>query len=653
MQPRLSSAPAQAQGFAMKFTHASGSQPLDGFTIKRGIGVGGFGEVYLAVSDEGKEVALKLIRNHAEVERRGVQSCLNVDHPNLLYLHGIRRDAQGNDWVVMQYIRGESLEKVLRRNPNGMPESEVLDWVRGIATGLAHLHESNIVHRDLKPGNIFRDQGFVKIGDYGLSKFVASSQVGGQTVNIGSVHYMAPEIGRGCYKHPIDVYALGVILYEMLTGRVPFDGESQGEIIHKHVESLPDLDGIREPFRDILAKALAKDPKDRFCNGRELLEALPLTIDGEAQPGEEEADNDPNNGRRTAGQENNPDHVPVEVVTDDEEPLLRWTRLQLAALASYWNDANLHPALKVGILLAGIMVVLASAGVLFPLASLVTIAYFVYRGVRAIAVPARPAVVAGDPPAVRARPPGVPPRRRRPYHERYRERMDRAVHRNHALRRTANWRKKRPAPPPKPARQKLTELTGSMLAAVVVALTMSVVMMAIRGQWMQPEQFAWLASVSIIGSWAVMVPAKIWEGRRGEDIARRFFMLSIGLAIGAAAFGLQNYLQLTLPYEHGYAPDFLDVGLMDKYYAEDGRPQLITYFAYFGFLMFLVRWWKAADAHRQARVRLWGTAWSVFIAWILYVLWPFPQPWGCMVAAVMAVTVQLASPWQPRAVEEA
>src|SRR2546425_976027 len=97
---------------------------------------------------------------------------------------------------------------------------------RGIGAGVAYLHDHGIVHRDLKPGNIFSEEGIVKLGDYGLAKFISCSRRSGQTESVGTVHYMAPEVANGRYGKEIDIYALGIILYEMLTGRVPFDGES-------------------------------------------------------------------------------------------------------------------------------------------------------------------------------------------------------------------------------------------------------------------------------------------------------------------------------------------------------------------------------------------------------------------------------------------
>jgi hypothetical protein len=249
----------------MKFTYATGSRPLDGFTIKRGIGKGGFGEVYFAVSDGGKEVALKLLRDASGVELRGVAQCLNLKHPHLVHLYDLRTDVHGEKWVVMEHVAGESLGGLLNRHPRGLAGELAREWFLALARAVAYLHDHGIVHRDLKPANIFLENGVLKVGDYGLSKSISSSQHSAQTQSVGTVHYMAPEISTGNYNKQVDIYAAGVILYEMLTGQVPFDGESAGEILMKHLTAPPDLSQVPAAYVPILARALAKNPMQRYA----------------------------------------------------------------------------------------------------------------------------------------------------------------------------------------------------------------------------------------------------------------------------------------------------------------------------------------------------------------------------------------------------
>ena len=274
--PAAATRPARAEKSpAGRFVYASGARPLGGYTIKRGVGQGGFGEIYYATSDAGKDVALKLIRRNLDVELRGIRQCLNLKHPNLLNLFDIRQDQQGDTWVVMEYVADPSLEAVLADRPSGMSPQEALSWIHGIGAGVAYLHDRGIVHRDLKPGNIFRDEGVVKVGDYGLSKFISCSRRSGHTESVGTVHYMAPEVANGRYGKELDVYAIGVILYELLTGRVPFEGESIGEVLMKHLTAKPDVSMIAEPYRSIIARALEKDPALRFASAGAMMAALP------------------------------------------------------------------------------------------------------------------------------------------------------------------------------------------------------------------------------------------------------------------------------------------------------------------------------------------------------------------------------------------
>jgi len=258
----------------MKFTYSSGQRPLDGFTLKRGIGAGGFGEVYYALSDGGKEVALKVVRGQHDVELRGIAQCLNLKHPHLVSLYDLKTDPQGEHWVVMEYVAGETLGTVLNRHPSGLPRELAQQWFLALARAVAYLHDHGIVHRDLKPGNIFIENGTLKVGDYGLSKFISSSQRTAQTQSVGTVYYMAPEISTGNYNKQIDIYAGGIILYEMLTGRVPFEGESAGEILMKHLTAPPDLSKLPAEYVPIVAKALAKNPAQRYANIGEMARAV-------------------------------------------------------------------------------------------------------------------------------------------------------------------------------------------------------------------------------------------------------------------------------------------------------------------------------------------------------------------------------------------
>lgn len=267
-------APDPTIGALMRFQYGSGDSPLDGYAIKRGIGVGGFGEVYFAESESGKEVALKRIQKNLDVEMRGVRHCLNLRHPNLVAIYDIKFDRDQQGWIVMEFIEGESLRECLDRYPQGMPADDILPLFSQIVAGTTYLHDQGIVHRDLKPANIFVENGLAKIGDYGLSKYISASRRGGQTESVGTFHYMAPEIGKGEYGKEIDIYSLGIILYEMLTGDVPFDGESTQEILLKHLTADPDLSRVPPRYAEVIGHALAKNPTSRYRDGRDLLRAL-------------------------------------------------------------------------------------------------------------------------------------------------------------------------------------------------------------------------------------------------------------------------------------------------------------------------------------------------------------------------------------------
>ncbi|HUR54396.1 MAG TPA: serine/threonine-protein kinase [Gemmataceae bacterium] len=258
----------------MKFTYRSGQSPLAGFTIKRGVGQGTFGEVYFAVSDGGKEVALKLLRGHnLESELRGIRDCLNVKHPHLVHLYDLLTDATGNRWLVMEYVFGESLAQVINRHPAGLSTELAKDWFAALARGVGYLHDQGIVHRDLKPANIFIEHGHLKIGDYGLSRRVSGDRAD-MSRGVGTPRYMAPELGTADYTRTVDIYASGVILFEMLTGHPPFDGANAQDVILKHITEMPDLSKVPAAFVPVLERALDKSASSRYATMQEFARAV-------------------------------------------------------------------------------------------------------------------------------------------------------------------------------------------------------------------------------------------------------------------------------------------------------------------------------------------------------------------------------------------
>lgn len=257
------------------YRYQQGDQPLDGYTIQYALGRGGFGEVYFAISDSGRQVALKAVQNYEDVELRGISHCMNLKSPHLVTIFDVRHGQGGVPWVIMEYVSGPSLHEVLQEaGKNGIGEDQAMYFTRELIKGLRYLHDAGVVHRDLKPHNIFFEDGTVKIGDYSLSKAISGTQQTGHTTTVGSVHYMAPEIGEGKYNKAVDIYALGVILFEMLTGEPPYTGQSMGEVLIKHLTSEPDVSQLSQPFADVIRTAMHREPNERFESVDEMLLAL-------------------------------------------------------------------------------------------------------------------------------------------------------------------------------------------------------------------------------------------------------------------------------------------------------------------------------------------------------------------------------------------
>jgi hypothetical protein len=660
--------PGAARAATMKFTYPSGSRPLDGYTVKRGVGRGGFGEVYFATSDAGKEVALKLIRRNLEVELRGVRQCLNLKHPNLIGLYDIRTDEMGDQWVIMEYVSGESLEDVIDRQSDGMPVGEALWWMRAICAGVAHLHDHGIVHRDLKPGNIFLDEGTVKIGDYGLAKFISCSRRSGQTESVGTVHYMAPEIANGRYGREIDTYALGIILFEMLTGHVPFEGESVGEVLMKHLTAEPDLSLLQEPYRDIVRRSLAKDPEARIKSVDEMLSLLPEQPAGAAPAAAvRPVRRDEQAAGAVAGSPVVGAAAPTATdggVADVEEPIWKAIREVFASLRSRWYSEEfrqMHPLAKALLIFAVIVIALNFVQIVIAVALPTLACYGIYYlvwiflirpGARQRASQAGAQRQDAEAQRVSPRSPTAAwpaPEQPASPTARYAQSVQ------HRRQNRLNWRDAaRRQLAAKPLRDKLSELFGSMLLAAMVAVLAALVAPLLLGHNPPSERVAmhlWLALVGTLGSWAILVPAKFAEGRLEDHVPLRMTLLLLGGLLGAAAWGLGDVLLVHAPGWH--EPMQVDAGLISQEMLDWSRPatganpSLAAYVAYFAFLFVLLRWWRQAEYTRSARLSIWSVVVCLFWAWFLHLFWWFPQPTGMMAAGVIAVSIQLASPWMP------
>ena len=642
MDPAVTSAAApqkagpSVRGGEPKFLFASGARPLDRYTIKRGVGRGGFGEVYFAVSDAGKEVALKLIRRNLDVELRGVTQCLNLKHPNLLALYDVRQDDQDNSWVIMEYVAGESLEEVIRRHPQGMPADEALDWMRGIAAGVGYLHDHGIVHRDLKPGNIFQRRRDHQAGRL----WAVEVHLVQPPQRTDREHRHRPLHGARNRQRPLRQRDR-----HLRPGHHPVrDADRPRAVRRRKRRRSADEASDRRAGHQPAGRAAAQRRRSRAGqrSGRALQHGRRTAGRTHASRGKTSR-----HGRRPAWDRmRRPASVgsPGWALAGDEEPVWRFVREQVGRAVNYWKNGNLSTPVKILLIVLGVMASPAS----IKLIILGLLAYAGYRVVRWMVRLRRlfdqfaqpqlgSAAIAGGRQSLAAASVGSG------------RTGGRAATRLAGC--AAAWPPATGCAAAPAARERMADLAGSMLFAAAAVTALAVVMVLLRGQTAQPEQFAWLTLTSTLGAWAVLVPAKLWEGRPGEQALRRFALLVIGLGLGAVAFGIDRLLLVNLPFE--VTPQWRNEHVPASFYSVlDGSPLLPAFLIYFGFLFGVLRWWRQADPARSARLSLWTTACTVLAAWVLNLFWPFPQPWGIMVAATMSIAVQLASPWkgpsQPR-----
>lgn len=642
---------------SMSFTYPSGSTPLDRYTIRRGIGMGGFGEVYFAVSEAGKEVALKRIQRNLEVELRGVSHCLNLKHPNLIALYDICHDDQEQAWVVMEYVAGQNLRQVLDQSPHGLAVPEVRRWLSGIAAGVDHLHGAGLVHRDLKPGNVFDDMGIVKVGDYGLSKFISTSHRGGHTESVGTFHYMAPEIGRGEYGREIDIYAIGIMTYELLTGTVPFDGESCHEIIVKHMTAQPDVSLIAEPYRSVVAKCLEKDPANRFCCVREMTNALGITqADAAAIPiaaTQAETPDAPilaslananaNTGVSTSAPVTSAPVTSAPVTSArgstssvspsidhaaaarDSEPLARAVRASVSDLQSWWRTLDRSPGAKIFLLIAATFVLIVNTHWLLPLMSIVGVVYVPYYIVRQMVlhVSQQPSYAQAQRIATNTSGPTRPMTRSQwRSHMRNDLRAKRSVHRAAEL--STSW-----------ITAILTTLVLTICAGVIGLRTGVVDSIAIA-------PYGWMAVVVMGAAISILGLGKLWERDEGESLPRRIVLAGVGGGVGLVAYAMNGFLML--PIDIGLARNIDSTTLPQALYT-DGIPRASAMMAHFAMLFALLRWWRPVDPLRRHRLSLWSVAVAVVGEWAVHQVLPIPQPFGMLIAGGIAIAIQMSAPW--------
>ena len=249
------------------------------------LGRGGMADVYRAEDERlGREVALKAVppefaRDPERVERfeREVRAAARLTHPNIVTVHEFGQGA-GQHFYTMALMPGGDLKARIRAHPEGMPPSEARAVAAAMARALDYAHQQGFVHRDVKPENIlFGEDGAPQLTDFGIARSMSSgARMTATGMSIGSPHYMSPEQARGKeVDGRSDLYSLGVVLYEMLTGRVPFDAADTFAVGLSHInDPVPELPPAQQDWQPVVDRLLAKSPDDRFGSAAELAKIL-------------------------------------------------------------------------------------------------------------------------------------------------------------------------------------------------------------------------------------------------------------------------------------------------------------------------------------------------------------------------------------------
>jgi len=269
-----------------------GQKINDRYEIIRSIGEGGMANVYLGYDTIlDRNVAIKVLRGDLSNDEKFVRrfqrealSASSLAHPNIVEMYDVGED-DGTYYIVMEYVDGKTLKQLLKKR-GSLTISEALDIMCQLTDGMAHAHDSYIIHRDLKPQNIMiKDDGQIKITDFGIAMALNATQLTQTNSVMGSVHYLPPEqaSGKGCTIKS-DIYSMGIIFYELLSGSLPFRGDNAVEIALKHMrEPLPSLresnPAIPQSIENIIKRATAKNAKNRYESAREMHEDLLTALD--------------------------------------------------------------------------------------------------------------------------------------------------------------------------------------------------------------------------------------------------------------------------------------------------------------------------------------------------------------------------------------
>ncbi len=269
-----------------------GQKISDRYQIIKSIGEGGMANVYLAYDTIlDRNVAVKVLRGDLATDEKFVRrfqrealSASSLSNPNIVEVYDVGED-NGEYYIVMEYVEGKHLKNLLKKRGK-LTVPEVVDIVLQITSGLSVAHDSYIIHRDIKPQNILiLDNGLVKITDFGIAVAMNATQLTQTNSVMGSVHYLPPEqaSGKGATLQS-DIYSIGILMYELLTGKLPFKGDNAVEIALKHLkEPMPsirdEMPEIPQSVENIILKATAKNPKNRYADAREMHEDLKTCLD--------------------------------------------------------------------------------------------------------------------------------------------------------------------------------------------------------------------------------------------------------------------------------------------------------------------------------------------------------------------------------------